>query len=153
MKFENAMLEYRLQKGTNSYEPIYYYSAIDLPQILARRECEFFIKEGKTYKQLSSSIEGNLFVIYVELFEEAPIEFEKQSEQGIKLEIRELNRLQYYPLLSTQYKSNHLEILSVIGSVYTYLEQNEWERDSAEIDEDRGVYVLYVAPTGYLLET
>ncbi|MFC7686986.1 hypothetical protein [Ureibacillus sp. GCM10028918] len=153
MKFENAMLEYRLHKGTNLYEPIYYYTTIELSQILARRECEFFIKEGKTYKQLSSSIEGNLFVIYVELFEEAPIEPVEHTERGIKLEIRELNGRQNYPLLSTEYVSNHLDILSIIGSVFTYLEKNEWERDSAEIDEDRGVYVLYVKPTGYLLVT
>ncbi|MDN4492546.1 hypothetical protein [Ureibacillus aquaedulcis] len=153
MKFENAVLEYRLHKATNLYEPIYYYKMIELSQILARRECEFFIKEGKTYKQLSSSIEGNLFVIYVELFEEGPIELENTLEQGIKLEVRELNARQNYPLLSTEDVSNHLDILSVIGSVYTYLEKNEWERDSAEIDEDRGVYVLYVTPTGYTLET
>ena len=35
MKFQSAMLEYRLQKGKDEYEPIYYYADIDLPQILA----------------------------------------------------------------------------------------------------------------------
>lgn len=152
MKFEGAMLEYRLQRNSDKFEPIFYYSHIDLPQILARRECEFFIKEGKTFKQLSSAIEGKLFVIYVELYEEAPIEMEKDIHTGIKLEYRELNASNNHPLITFEYMKNHLDILSIVGSIYTYIEEEEWERDSAEIDEDRGVYVLYVKSTGYLFE-
>ena len=33
MKFEGAMLEYRLQRNSDKFEPIFYYSHIDLPQI------------------------------------------------------------------------------------------------------------------------
>ncbi|WP_068982913.1 MULTISPECIES: hypothetical protein [Lysinibacillus] len=153
MQFEGAMLEYRLQKEKDKFEPIYYYTNIDLPQILTRRECEFFIKEGKTYKQLSSAIEGELFVIYVQLYEETPIEMPEHLHEGIKLEIRELNAYKNYPLITFEYMTNHLDILSIIGSIYTYIEGKEWERDSAEIDEDQGVYVLYVKPTGYTLIT
>lgn len=152
MKYERVVLEYRLQKGTGHFVPIYHYVDIDLQQILARRECEFFIKEGVTYKQLSSAIEGELFVIYVELYEEKPLEHEYHVQEGIKLEIRECNARQNYPLLYSEYVSNHLDVLSVIGNVYTYIKGHEWERDSAEIDEDREVYVLYVTSTGYRLE-
>ncbi len=56
---------------------------------MARRECEFFIKEGITYKQLSSGLEENVFVIYVEIYEEDPIEEPDTSGERIKLEIRE----------------------------------------------------------------
>ena len=59
---------------------------------MARRECEFFIKEGITYKQLSSGLEENVFVIYVEIYEEDPIEEPDTSGERIKLEIRELER-------------------------------------------------------------
>lgn len=152
MKFEGAMLEYRLQKGNDTFEPIYYYKKIDLPQILARRECEFFVKEGKTYKQLSSAIESDIFVIYVELYEEAPIEKQEHSLEGMKLEIRELNARKNHPLLTFEFLSNHLDMLSQIGNVYTYIEGVEWARDSAEIDEDRGVYAVYVTPTGYKVD-
>ncbi len=149
MKFQSAMLEYRLQKGKDQFIPIYHYSNIDLEQILARRECEFFVKEGMTYKQLSSAIEGQRFVIYLEVYEEGPIEAEDLSQDGIKLEIRELNALRGYPLITSEYLTNHFDVLSMIGSVYTYDHGKEWERDSAEIDEDRKVYVLYVTSTGY----
>ena len=92
-------------------------------------------------------------MIYVELYEEKPMEQEVESDSGIKLEIRELNVRKDYPLLVSESMLNHLDVLSVLGNVYTYIEGNEWERDSAEIDEDRKVYVLYVTSTGYTMES
>jgi hypothetical protein len=150
MKFQKAVLEYRLQKGKEHFVPIYHYPEIELEQILTRRECEFFVKDGVTYKQLSSAIEGDLFIIYLEIYEESPIEKEV-SQEGIKLEIRELNSLRDHPLITSDYLTNHMDVLSMIGSVYTYYHGKEWKRDSAEIDEDRQVYTLYVTPTGYQL--
>lgn len=148
MKFDSAILEYRLKKG-NEFVPIYYYNDIELGQILARRECEFFVKGGVTYKQLSSAIENQLFVIYVEIFEEAPAILENLQDKKIHLEIRELNARKDHPLITSITFNNHFDILSIIGAIYTYYEGNEWERDSAEIDEDRKVYILYVTSTGY----
>ncbi|WP_071393627.1 hypothetical protein [Bacillus tuaregi] len=149
MKFRNAVLEYRLRKGNDQFVPIYHYPEIELEQILARRECEFFVKDGITYKQLSSAIEENLFIIYVEIYEEGPVDAAILTEDGILLEVRELNSLKGYPLLTSEYLTDHLDVLSTLGSVYTYHQQQEWERDSAEIDEDRKAYVLYVTATGY----
>ncbi|RKQ11983.1 hypothetical protein [Ureibacillus endophyticus] len=150
MEFENAILEYRLKKGSNEFEPIYYYPDIDLGEILARRECEFFVKNGTTYKQLSSGIENQLFVIYVEIYEEEPpLEKIEMTKSTVSLEIRELNARKNYPLITMKHYNNHFDILSVIGSVYTYYDEKEWERDSAEIDEDRKTYILYVSSTGY----
>lgn len=151
MKFHKPVLEYRLQKGKEHYVPIYHYPEIELEQILTRRECEFFVKGGVTYKQLSSAIEGDLFIIYLEIYEESPIEKEIPPQEGIRLEIRELNSIKDHPLITTEHLTNHMDILSMIGSVYTYYHEEEWERDSAEIDEDRQVYILYVTPTGYQL--
>ncbi|SOC05294.1 hypothetical protein SAMN05880501_10439 [Ureibacillus xyleni] len=150
MKYENAVLEYRLKKGRNEFVPLYYYSDIDLGEILARRECEFFVKNGVTYKQLSSGLEDQLFVIYLELFEEEPpLENQQTKKSTIPLEIRELNARKNHPIITTKIYDNHFDILSEIGSVYTYTDGKEWERDSAEIDEDRKTYILYVISTGY----
>ncbi|MCQ6275666.1 hypothetical protein JMM81_11920 [Bacillus sp. V3B] len=151
MKFQKAVLEYRLQKGKEHYVPIYHYPEIELEQILARRECEFFVKDGVTYKQLSSAIEDDLFIIYLEIHEENPIEKERPSQEGIALEIRELNSIRDHPLITSEHFTNHIDVLSIIGSVYTYYNGMEWERDSAEIDEDRQVYILYMTSTGYQL--
>lgn len=151
MKFQFATLEYRLKEDKDQFVPIYHYPDIELEQILARRECEFFVKEGVTYKQLSSAIEENRFVIYLEIYEEGPVEKKDSLQEGIKLEIRELNALKNHPLITSEYMKNHLDVLSMIGSVFTYSYNKEWERDSAEIDEDRKVYVLYVTSTGYTM--
>lgn len=153
LHFPSPVLEYRLQKGRDEYIPIFHYPHIELEQILARRECEFFIKEGVTYKQLSSSIEDNVFVIYLEKYEEKPMELEILSPEAIVLEVRQLNNLKEHPLITTIHLKHHIDVLSIIGSIYTYYHGSEWERDSAEIDEDRKVYVLYVNPTGYSFPT
>lgn len=153
MNFQSVVLEYRLQKSSDEFIPIYHYRDIELEQILTRRECEFYIKEGITYKQLSSALEDDLFVIYVEKYEEDPIEEPEFFQEGITLEIRELNAVKEHPLIKSEKMYSHLDVLSKIGAVYTYYNGKEWERDSAEIDEDRKVYVLYVTPTGYKIPT
>jgi hypothetical protein len=154
MKQNRPVLEYRLWKGNETYTPLYFYEHIELEQILARRECEFFIKEGVTYKQVSSAKEDHLFVIYVEKYEENPPEPEDPASRGsLKLEIRELNSIKGHPLIESVYLDDHLDVLSYIGSSFTYFLNKEWERDSAELDEDRKVYVLYVTATGYEWES
>lgn len=143
-------MEYRLWKGHDQYIPLYFYENIELEQILARRECEFFVKNGVTYKQLSSAIEQDLYVIYVEIFEEnAPEILQEEKNKGISLEIRELNAMKNHPIVQIVSKENHLDILSMIGSSFLYVNHQEWQRDSAELDEDRLTYVLYGTPTGY----
>ena len=52
-----------------------------------------------------------------------------------------IERARNHPLIVTEWPTNHLEVLSRIGSIYTYYDGKEWERDSAEIDEDRKTYV------------
>lgn len=146
-------LEYRLNKGTNSFEPLFHYEEIEIDQILARRECEFFVKEGIVYKQTSSAIEGNLHVIYVAKHDQGEMEKEEFNLNGtMKLEMREFRERTDFPLLKTLEFERHIDILANLGSVYHYLDGHEWERDSAEIDEDRRVYVLYLIKTGYKME-
>ena len=148
-----ASLEYRLYKGPTSFDSLFHYESIELDQVLARRECEYFVKEGITYKQTSSAIEGTTHLIYVKKEEEAEKDKEVFNLNGkLKLEIREFNYRENHPIIKTFEFDRHIEILSKIGSVYLYLDNNEWERDSAEIDEDRLIYVLYMIKTGYKLE-
>ncbi|MET1014080.1 MAG: hypothetical protein ABWX61_06175, partial [Paenisporosarcina sp.] len=114
---------------------------------------ELFVKDGVTYQQTSSAIEGNLHLIYVKKVEESEKEKEVFNLNGkLTLEIREFNLRENHPIIQKLEFDRHIEILSQIGSVYLYIDQKEWERDSAEIDEDRLVYVLYMIKTGYTLE-
>ena len=74
-------------------------------------------------------------------------------EKELSLKFANYNALRDHPLIVTEWPTDHLEVLSKIGSIYTYYDGKEWERDSAEIDEDRKTYVLYVTPTGYKIPT
>lgn len=74
------------------------------------------------------------------------------DHREITLEVRELNSLRGHPILFASSFYTHLDVLSYIGTVYTYYNGWEWERDSAEIDEDRSVYSLYVTKTGVTYE-
>lgn len=147
-----ARLEYRLYIDEEHYTPLYYYESIDLEQIITRRECEFFVKDGVTYREISSAYEGNeVFVIYVETHNEGPKDVESGSEKLV-LEVRMLNHVAGHPLIKKIEVDTHLEVMGFIGSSFTYFEGKEWLRDSAEIDEDRKLYVLYVTPTGFIIE-
>lgn len=146
-------LQYRLMTDDDNFEPLFHYESIELDQALARRECEFFVKEGITYKQTSSAIEDSLTVIYVKTYDTAEKEkIEFQLDGGLLLEIREWKANGEHPIIKKQTFHHHAEVLHHIGSVYLYINNEEWERDSAEIDEDRLVFVLYMKKTGYKLE-
>lgn len=144
-------LEYRLWLGGEIYRLLYFYESIDLPQIITRRECEFFVKEGVTYRQVSSALEHDTFVIYVEEYERGRKEAEVESN-SLRLEVRELDAENKHPVIAALELSSHLDVMMYIGSSFTYFHRKEWLRDSAEIDEDRKVYVLYVTPTGFVME-
>ena len=88
----NTSLEYRLYDRTSSYKPLFHYEVIDLHQVLARRECDFYVKEGIVYKQTSSAIEGEWHVIYVEKQKEGEKEKEEFNlNNTLKLEMRRFN--------------------------------------------------------------
>jgi hypothetical protein len=146
-----ARLEYRLLLDHEKYKLLYFYENIDLEQIITRRECEFFVKDGVTYKQLSSALEKEVFIIYVEKYCDG-IKEDEVDDNRLLLEVREINANENYPLITTLKLYTHLEVMSYIGSSFTYFHGKEWLRDSAEIDEDRKLYVLYVTPTGLILE-
>ena len=65
-----------------NFPAIYHFSTahrIDEMEIFCRRQCTYFIFEGKVYKQVSTAYEKNMYVIYLEedgeetAFKEAPI--------------------------------------------------------------------------------
>ena len=77
---------FRLLKPDDTFVSIYHYQSIELEQILARRECEFFVKEGVTYKQTSSAVEDDIHIIYVKEHEHGPKEQAEDDNREITLE-------------------------------------------------------------------
>ncbi|WP_226527664.1 hypothetical protein [Metabacillus niabensis] len=140
-------LEYRLNDDRNHYPAIYHYSFSDPYEIFCRRLCDFFIKEKKVYKRTSSSLEDEYYVIYVEEETDEYVFEQAESYTHVTLEVREYNEYSVSPLIFTYDLYSHEEALSLIGNDYLWIEEEEYEKISAEIDEDRSTYVLYMVRT------
>ncbi|MCV9884340.1 hypothetical protein [Metabacillus halosaccharovorans] len=140
-------LEYRLNDERNHYPAIYHYSFSDPYEIFCRRLCDFFIKEKKVYKRTSSSLEDEYYVIYVEEETDEYVFEQAESYTHVSLEVRKYNEYSVSPLIFTYNLYSHEEALSLIGNDYLWIEEEEYEKISAEIDEDRSTYVLYMVRT------
>ncbi|MFC0272709.1 hypothetical protein ACFFIX_14835 [Metabacillus herbersteinensis] len=144
-------LEYRVNDKERGYPALYHYDRLNQAEIFCRRLCDYFIKNGIVYHQTSCSLEREMFVIYVE---EAPGETVFRDELAYKhvtLEIRMNSENEESKLLKTLELFSHDEVLSLLGNDFLQiegLEEYEFKKTSAEIDEDRSTYVLYVELTG-----
>lgn len=142
------VLEYRLADSERNYPSIYHVSDIDSMEIFCRRNCEYFTLNGKVYENVGSAMEPTKYVIYLqEVSNEKPnpkapilrklgVEVRLFSEDGV---YRELDFLDCY---------THQMVLGYLDNTYIYLGKTEYERTSAELDQDRRTFVMYVKPTG-----
>ncbi|MBM7603813.1 hypothetical protein JOC75_001786 [Metabacillus crassostreae] len=140
-------LEYRTNDERNNYPALYHYDFADPFEIYCRRYCDFFIKEKQVYKQTSSSLEEEYYVIYVEKETEEYIFEDAENYSHVTLEVRDYKEYNVSPLIFTYDLYSHEEVLSLIGNDYLWIENEEYEKISAEIDEDRSTYVLYMTKT------
>ncbi|MDQ0230775.1 hypothetical protein [Metabacillus malikii] len=143
-------LEYRLNDPVNHYPALFHYEFSNPTEIFCRRLCEFFVKNEKVYVKTSSSYEHDFYVIYVNVDDEETSFANAETYSHVTLEIRDYKEYSESPLLYTYDLYSHEEALSYIGSDYLMLNNTEYEKISAEIDEDRSTYVVYVTKTtGY----
>lgn len=138
-------LEYRLNDERSHYPALYHYEFSDPYEIFCRRLCDYFIKEKKVYKQTSSSLEEEYYVIYVEEETDEYVFEQADNYTHVTLEVRDYNEYSVSPLIFTYDLYSHEEALSLIGNDYLWIQENEYEKISAEIDEDRSTYVLYMS--------
>ena len=144
-----AQLEYRLLDEAKGYPALFGYESIPKEEVIARCLCDYFVKEGKVYVLTSSVKEEYLHVIYVQEEEEAkpnpPTPGQMTGMGYILLEIREFREEnEFYPVLKTLELGNMQDLLLYAVSHYITFQDQEWERTSFEIDEDRQVYTLYI---------
>ena len=145
-------LEYRLNDEKNGFPLLYIIREIDKSQVFVRRNCEYFVLEGKIYEAISSAIEETCFVIYVEeVIDEfpypgAPLHRPLGIEVRLFVEHGERPEIQFIDCF------DHEDVMSFLDNTFFYFDKKEYERTSAEIDQDRSIYVLYVQPTGVELE-
>ena len=145
-----ARLEYRLLQEEQGFPVLYQYERISRDEIALRFACDYFVKERIIYEKTSCAVETNAYVIYVKEAEEEQIVDNapySRYTRGIVLEVREYKEeSMHYPVVRMHTCRDHEEVLLYMMSDYVYIEGQEWERTSAEIDEDRDVCVYYARP-------
>ena len=142
-------LTYYIEKN-DSYEPFLTYK---IPENMhndekyARQLCEFLVSGQKEYELQSNEMKGSEEILIVK--EIGPIrrftEEPSYKGRGIFLEFRKYNETGDMPLLHVQALNSHWDVIRyLLKDVVDIPRQGQYIRDSAEIDEDRAVYVMYV---------
>ncbi|MFS0880328.1 hypothetical protein [Metabacillus niabensis] len=144
---KNYKLEYRLNDEMKGYPALYHYDFTDPSEIFCRRLCDYFIKNNIVYHKTSSSLEDEYYVIYVEEETDEYSFSDAKTYSHVTLEVREYQEYKESPLLYTYDLYSHEEALSLIGNDYLWIDDKEYEKVSAEIDENRSTYVLYMTRT------
>lgn len=138
---------YYIQSGT-SFIPFYEYSTstINQDEIYARQLCEFFIKDGREYELYSNEMSGDEEVLIIQE-KGAATKFtnEKVYPHGIHLEIRQYRTIGEMTLLHTFELQTHWDAIRyLLKDVIEVPGYGNMVRDSAELDEDRKCYCIYV---------
>lgn len=144
-------LEYRLLDAIEQYPVLYCYQDIDETEIAARFVCDYFVKDTVLYERQSCATELLTWVIYVKKVEEEVLCYASNSQaarKNIRIEVRHFSEeAEEYPLLFTYEVKSNKEALLYLQSDFFRWSGAEWEKTSAELDEDRLVYVIYAKPS------
>ena len=142
-------LVYFIDKGFQHYEEFYHYPVdmISNDEIYARQLCEYFIKDGKQYKLLSNEMEKGSEILVIKEDSKAQ-KFQDEISyppDEIHIEFRQYQVFGDMPLLYTIKVDTHYDVIRfLLKDIVDIPTIGQKERDSAEIDEDRKVYVIYV---------
>ncbi|AVK97503.1 RNA helicase [Lysinibacillus sphaericus] len=142
-------LIYYIDKGNGYFEPFFEYMEpnVGLDEFYARQLCTYFIMQGIQYELISNEMEGNVEVLVLrEMGRNLSGEDERSfRERGIHIEFRIPNERENYPLLLRIPCETHTEVIRyLLKNVVDIPNIGQMLVTSTEIDEDRGVYVIYV---------
>lgn len=120
---------------------------VGLDEFYARQLCTYFIMQGIQYELISNEMEGNVEVLVLrEMGRNLSGEDERIfRERGIHIEFRSPNERENYRLLLRIPCETHTEVIRyLLKNVVDIPNIGQMLVTSTEIDEDRGVYVIYV---------
>ena len=144
--------EYRLNNAAEDYPVLYFYETMDEVEAAMRFVCDYFVKEGRTWLKTASAIEAAQYVMYME---EVPTD---TAEAGnvtqpvmpgwIAVEVREYREgTTEYPLIHQFGFPSQVQALAHLIADTMILFDQEWQKTSSEIDEDRQAYIYYCRKT------
>lgn len=148
-----ARLEYRLFDESRGFPLLYYYDFIDKDEISLRFACDYLVKDRIVYEKTSCAIEPRTYVVYVKVAEDEDAHANVTGTGlagywgGIRLELREyIEGTSDYPVVHVYQFQDDDDALLHLQSDYLMRDGVEWAKTSAEVDEDRKVYVYYAQP-------
>lgn len=144
-------LEYRLFDEQRGFPLLVEYNFIDKDEVSLRFACDYFVKDGVVYEKTSCAIEPRTYVIYVTVAEGEQASANRTDmpdlRGGIRIELREYSEsASYYPVVHLFRFQDDDDALLYLQSDYLEWNGVEWAKTSAEVDEDRKVYVYYAKP-------
>lgn len=140
-------IEYRLNDPKKNYPALYHLENIPVLEIYSRRNTDYFILDRKVYEQISSLIEENCMVVYLqECLDEIPFEKETTHNQ-LGIELRLYNERAGHPMIDFLFCQNHEELSPYLHTTYVLLQGEEYEVISSETDQDRKTFVTYLRKT------
>lgn len=146
-------LIYYIDKGNGKYEPFYEYDAhsVGIDELYARQLCTYFIMRGQQYELISNEMEGDEEILVIkDRGRNINVLDEKVYQgKGMNLEVRNFREEENYKLLSVIPCETHFDIIRyLLKDLVDVPDLGQKQVTSTEIDEDRGVYVLYTKDIG-----
>jgi hypothetical protein len=146
-------LTYFIDKGNGHYEPFYEYTvpSVGIDELYARQLCTYFIMRGCQYKLVSNEMEGEEDILVLqEIGRNVAVADEVGFRgKGLHIEIRKSREIENYKRIALIPCKTHFEIIRyLLKDVVDVPGFGQMLITSTEIDEDRGVYVVYVKDPG-----
>ncbi|MGM9986460.1 MAG: RNA helicase [Bacillaceae bacterium] len=138
-------LLYVVEKN-NNYEELYTFRNSAIDELYARQLCNYLIIDGKQYELISNEMKDNQEILVLkDMGTPATFPDETNISDGLRIEFRHLIDEHNMPLLFTRTILNHNQAIRFLLKDWVQIpEKGMFHRDSAELDNDRGCYVIYV---------
>lgn len=142
-------LIYFLDEGNGVYTPFYEYAvpAVGMDEIYARHLCTYFIIRGRQYELVSNEMDGDEDILVLkEIGRNVTVPDETGFRgKGLHIEIRRFKEEEKYRRLAIIPCNTHFDIIRyLLKDIVEVPGAGQMRMASTEIDEDRGVYVVYV---------
>ena len=146
-------LTYFIHDGKGNYEPFYEYSIsnVGLDEFYARQLCTYFIIKGTQYELVSNEMAGDEEILVLEELgkNNSVLDEKNYRGKGIHVEFRRYRESENYKLITAVPCRTHLDVIRyLLKDIIDVPGGGQMAVTSTEVDEDRGVYVLYVKAIG-----
>lgn len=142
-------LTYFIHNGKGKYEPFYEYAipTVGMDEFYARQLCTYFIIKGTQYELVSNEMAGDEEILVLEERgkNNSVLDEKNYRGKGIHVEFRRYRESENYRLITAVPCRTHLDVIRyLLKDIIDVPDFGQMAVTSTEVDEDRGVYVLYV---------